>query len=121
MEQPEERKPFFSICEGDDAVSLDGAIEQPGKSIAQYRILGTLGVGGHGIVYLAEQEKPIKRQVAIKVVRPGLISNKKFLARFEVERQALATLNHPNIAQVFDAGTTPYGHPYCVMELVNTR
>lgn len=119
MGAPEERKPFFSVCEDSDAVSFDSVVEQPGKSIAQYKLLGTLGVGGHGIVYLAQQDKPIRRQVALKIIRAGLISNRKFLSRFEVERQALAALNHPNIAQVFDAGTAKNGRPYFVMEYID--
>ncbi len=118
MESPEERKPFFSICQESDAVSVESAVEEHGRLIGNYRLLGTLGVGGHGVVYLAQQEKPIRRQVALKVLRPGLASNRNFLARFEIERQALAVLNHPNIAQVFDAGTTKNGRPYFVMEYI---
>ncbi|MBN2270310.1 MAG: serine/threonine protein kinase [Sedimentisphaerales bacterium] len=119
MESPEERKPFFSICEDSDAVSVESAVEEHGRLIGNYRLLGTLGVGGHGIVYLAQQEKPIRRRVALKILRPGLASNRNFLARFEIERQALAVLNHPNIAQVFDAGITKNGRPYFVMEYID--
>ena len=119
MEPPEGRKPFFSICEDSDAVLAESVVEEHGQLIGNYRLLGTLGVGGHGVVYLAQQQQPIRRQVALKIVRPGLASNRKFLARFEVERQALAVLNHPNIARVFDAGTTKNGRPYFVMEYID--
>jgi len=76
-----------------------------------------LGEGGFGIVYLAEQNEPVQRQVALKVIKPGMDS-KQVLARFEAERQALALLNHPNIAHIFDAGMTPDGYSYFVMECV---
>jgi len=91
--------------------------EQPGTWIGRYKLLKVLGEGGMGIVYLAEQEQPIKRQVALKVVKPGMDSQ-RVIARFEAERQALALLHHPGIAQVYDAGTTEAGRPYFVMELV---
>ncbi len=81
--------------------------------IGPYRILKTLGEGGMGTVYLAEQREPIRRRVALKVIRRGAE-----VRRFEAERQALARMNHPNIAQVFDAGTTEDGEPYLVMEHV---
>ena len=76
-----------------------------------------IGEGGMGIVYVAEQEKPLRRKVALKVIKPGMDS-KAVTARFEAERQALAMMDHANIAKVFDAGTTDAGHPYFVMELV---
>jgi non-specific serine/threonine protein kinase/serine/threonine-protein kinase len=82
-----------------------------------YEIIRVLGEGGFGIVYLAEQRKPVKRQVALKVIKPGMDS-RQVVARFEVEKQALALLDHPNIAHVFDAGTTKGGQPYFVMEFV---
>ncbi len=88
-----------------------------GDSIGPYRILGILGQGGMGTVYRAEQIAPVKREVALKVVRFGMDSE-HFLARFQVERQALASLNHPNIAVVHDAGTTRHAMPYFVMELL---
>ncbi len=87
------------------------------NQIGSYKILNTLGEGGMGIVYLAEQTKPVKRNVALKVIKPGMDS-KSVIARFEAERQALAVMNHPNVAKVFDAGTTDHGRPYFVMELV---
>jgi len=73
--------------------------------------------GGYGIVYLAEQQRPVKRRVALKVIKPGM-DTKQVIARFEAERQALALLDHPNIAHVFNAGTTEAGRPYFAMEYV---
>jgi len=92
-------------------------VEKPGDWIGPYKLLRTLGEGAMGIVYLAEQQRPIKRQVAVKVVKPGMDS-KTVIARFEVEQQALALMDHPHIARVHDAGLTPSGRPYFVMELV---
>ena len=83
-----------------------------------YKILRALGEGGMGIVYLARQKHPIQRKVALKIVKPGMDS-KQVMARFEAERQALSLLDHPNIAQVYDAGTTKDGHPYFSMEYVD--
>jgi len=99
------------------AVTKDGILEQPGGQIGRYKLLNILGEGGMGIVYLAEQQQPIKRRVALKVIKPGMDS-KRVVARFEAERQALALLDHPNIAHVHDAGTTEAGRPYFVMEYV---
>ncbi len=92
-------------------------MEKPGDKIGRYKLLRVLGEGGMGMVYLAEQEGPIRRKVALKVIKPGMDS-KRVLARFETERQALALLDHPNIAKVYDAGTTKSGRPYFVMEHV---
>ena len=97
--------------------SLHILTERPGGQIGRYKLLSVLGEGGMGIVYLAEQKKPIRRQVALKVIKPGMDS-KRVIARFEAERQALALLDHPNIAQIHDAGTTEAGRPYFVMEYV---
>ncbi len=88
------------------------------KQIGPYRILDTLGEGGMAVVYLAEQTDPIKRQVAIKIIKLGM-DTKQVTARFESERQALAVLDHPNIAKVFDGGITDAGRPYFVMERVH--
>jgi serine/threonine protein kinase len=88
-----------------------------GGRIGGYKLLSVLGEGGFGMVYLAEQEHPIKRLAALKVIKPGM-DTKQVIARFETERQALAMLDHPNIAQVFDAGTTEAGRPYFAMEYV---
>lgn len=92
--------------------------EAPGYEIDSYRLVERLGEGGMGVVWKAEQLAPIRRMVALKVIKPGMDS-RQVLARFEAERQALALMNHPNIAKVFDAGTTPTGRPYFVMELVS--
>ena len=85
--------------------------------IGPYRLLSILGEGGMGVVYLAEQTRPVKRHVALKIVKPGMDS-KQVLARFEVEKQALALMEHPHVARVFDAGLAPSGRPFFVMELV---
>jgi serine/threonine protein kinase/tetratricopeptide (TPR) repeat protein/Tol biopolymer transport system component len=97
--------------------SLDIFAEKPGSQIGRYKLLSVLGEGGMGIVYLAEQQEPIKRRVALKVIKPGMDS-RRVIARFEAERQALALLDHPNIAHVYDADTTKFGRPYFVMEYV---
>ena len=91
--------------------------EDPGTRIGPYKLLQLIGEGGFGSVFMAEQEKPIRRHVALKVIKLGM-DTKQVIARFEVERQALAMMEHPNIARVFDAGTTESGRPYFVMELV---
>jgi len=88
------------------------------KQIGPYRILQTIGEGGFGTVYLAEQERPVRRRVALKIIKLGM-DTKQVVARFEAERQALAVMDHPNIARVFDAGAAETGRPYFVMELVH--
>jgi serine/threonine protein kinase len=80
----------------------------PGGQVGPYKLLSILGEGGCGIVYLAEQHRPIKRRVALKVIKPGM-DTQQVIARFEAEHQALALLDHPNIAHVFNAGTTEDG------------
>jgi serine/threonine protein kinase len=92
-------------------------LEEMPARIGRYRILERIGGGGMGEVYVAEQTEPIKRRVAIKVIKAGM-DTKQVVARFEAERQALAMMDHPNIARVFDAGATDTGRPYFVMELV---
>jgi serine/threonine protein kinase len=91
--------------------------EKVGDRIGRYKLLQQIGEGGCGVVFMAEQEEPVRRKVAIKVVKPGM-DTKTVIARFEAERQALALMDHPNIAHIFDAGTTESGRPYFVMELV---
>ncbi len=93
------------------------ALEGPGSTLGPYKLLQLIGEGGFGVVYMAQQTAPVRRRVAIKVVKPGMDS-KQVVGRFESERQALAMMDHPNIARVFDAGTTGAGRPYFVMELV---
>ena len=97
--------------------SLDSLTERPGGRIDKYKLLRILGEGGMGIVYLAQQEEPIQREVALKVIKPGMDS-KRVIARFEAEKQALALMQHPHIAGVYDAGLTLTGRPYFVMEYV---
>src|SRR5689334_20058373 len=89
----------------------------PGELVGPYRILGVLGEGGMGAVYLAEQKEPVRRRVALKVVK-NHTDSREVLSRFALERQALAVMNHDAIAKVFDAGTTDRGQPFFVMELV---
>ncbi len=91
--------------------------EKPGDKIGNYKILQLIGEGGCGSVFMAEQEQPVRRRVALKVIKLGM-DTKNVIARFEVERQALALMDHPNIAKVFDAGATETGRPFFVMELV---
>src|SRR5205807_490936 len=88
-----------------------------GTAIGPYKLLREIGEGGMGAVWLAEQTQPVQRQVALKLVKAGMDS-RQVIARFEAERQALALMDHPNIARVLDAGTTEGGRPYFVMELV---
>jgi eukaryotic-like serine/threonine-protein kinase len=91
--------------------------EKPGDRIGRYKLLEQIGEGGCGAVYMAEQEEPVRRRVALKVIKLGM-DTKQVIARFEAERQALAMMDHPNIAKVLDGGATETGRPYFVMELV---
>jgi serine/threonine protein kinase len=91
--------------------------EGPGTVIGPYRLLEQIGEGGFGVVFMAEQQEPIRRKVALKVLKPGM-DTKDVIARFEAERQALALMDHPNIAKVLDAGQTTSGRPFFVMDLV---
>jgi len=104
--------------QGAPTASLDALAESIGGWIGRYKLLQVLGEGGMGVVYLAEQNHPIRRQVALKVIKPGMDS-KRVLARFEAEQQALALMEHPHVARVYDAGLTPSGRPYFIMEYVN--
>jgi eukaryotic-like serine/threonine-protein kinase len=92
--------------------------EGAGVVVGPYKLLQLIGEGGMGSVYMAEQEKPVRRRVALKIIKPGMDSD-QVIARFEAERQALAMMDHQNIARVLDAGTTDTGRPYFVMELVH--
>ena len=123
--EPEQLRQLFSLGleeslskqKADRTASLDIFMEKPGSRIGRYKLLSILGEGGMGIVYLAQQQQPVKRPVAVKIIKPGMDS-RRVIARFETERQALALLDHPNIAHVYDAGTTETGRPYFVMEYV---
>ncbi|MBI3849790.1 MAG: serine/threonine protein kinase [Verrucomicrobia bacterium] len=142
MASPAERAAYLdSACAGDqslraqvesflaDQLKLGDFLEPPfvqtstddpetvGTRIGPYKVLQKIGEGGFGIVYMAEQDEPIRRKVALKVIKAGM-DTKQVIARFEAERQALAMMDHPNIARVFDAGETDTGRPYFVMELV---
>ena len=91
--------------------------ERPGTVIGPYKLLEPIGEGGFGVVFLADQTQPVRRQVALKVLKPGM-DTRQVVARFEAERQALALMDHPHIAKVLDGGTTAADRPYFVMELV---
>lgn len=105
--------PNESLADTEDALP-----EQTGKTIDNYKLLQKIGEGGFGVVYMADQVRPVKRKVALKVIKPGMDS-KAVVARFEAERQALAMMDHPHIAKVFDGGVSDEGRPYFVMELVH--
>ena len=100
-----------------NGVILSDGLEDEGKHIGPYKLLQKIGEGGCGVVYLAEQQAPVRRRVALKVIKLGM-DTKRVIARFEAERQALALMDHPHIARVLDAGATDKGRPYFVMELV---
>ncbi len=102
--------------EGDTA-TVETVAEHEGDLIGRYKLSRKIGEGGCGIVYLAEQQEPVRRQVALKIIKSGM-DTRSVIARFEAERQALALMDHPNIAKVLDAGATEAGRPYFVMELV---
>ncbi|HEY1686639.1 MAG TPA: serine/threonine-protein kinase [Tepidisphaeraceae bacterium] len=107
---------FLNSPTHDSSVSLGTSSEPLGTTIGRYKLLELIGEGGFGSVYMAEQESPVRRKVALKIIKLGM-DTKQVIARFEAERQALAMMEHPNIAKVFDAGTTETGRPYFVMEL----
>src|SRR5450759_5593788 len=99
-------------------VQADARLDEgPGTVIGRYKLLQQIGEGGMGVVYMAEQEEPVRRRVALKIIKLGM-DTKSVIARFEAERQALALMDHPNIAKVLDGGATDTGRPYFVMELV---
>ncbi len=102
---------------GDPTAHYAPVKERSGSQIGPYKLLQKIGEGGFGVVYMAEQERPVRRKVALKVIKPGMDSQ-EVISRFEAEEQALALMDHPNIARVFDAGATESGRPYFVMELV---
>ena len=96
------------------------SLERPGDKIGHYKLRETIGEGGCGVVYVAEQEEPIRRRVALKVIKLGM-DTKQVIARFEAERQALAMMDHPNIAKVLDAGTMENGRPYFWLKPGSTK
>jgi eukaryotic-like serine/threonine-protein kinase len=111
-----EIRELFPVVKMMERCTGSGAVPAPPGQAGQYRLLRQIGEGGMGLVYEAEQARP-RRRVALKLIKPGM-DTKQIIARFEAERQALALMNHPNIARVFDAGATPDGRPYFVMEYV---
>ncbi len=102
----------------DASIGILQSQEPPPTQLGPYRVIKEIGEGGMSVVYEAEQSEPVRRHVALKVIRPGM-DTREVIARFESERQALAVMDHPNIAQIFDAGTSDKGRPYFVMELVH--
>ena len=106
-------KPVFELAQ----TTGEREIDSTGKVIGPYKLLQIIGEGGMGTVYMAQQSKPVERRVVLKIIKAGM-DTKQVIGRFEAERQALAIMDHPNIAKVLDAGTTHSGHPYFVMELV---
>ena len=100
-----------------DSDSASSRAEQAGETIGRYRLLQEIGQGGFGVVWMAQQVEPVTRRVALKIIKAGM-DTREVIARFEAERQALAMMDHPNIARVFDAGATDRGRPFFVMELV---
>ncbi|MGD8501436.1 MAG: bifunctional serine/threonine-protein kinase/formylglycine-generating enzyme family protein, partial [Phycisphaerales bacterium] len=119
LQAHDDKGDFLAALIEDSGVSLDeqDLKEKPGTVIGRYKLLEQIGEGGFGVVYMAEQTKPINRRVALKIIKLGM-DTKAVIARFEAERQVLAMMDHPNIAKVFDAGATDTGRPYFVMELV---
>src|SRR5437660_1648167 len=95
----------------------DSVAEAAGSQIGPYKLLEQIGEGGFGVVFMAEQREPIRRTVALKIIKPGM-DTRQVIARFEAERQALALMDHPHIARILDGGQTDSGRPYFVMELV---
>ena len=102
---------------GSTVLQEPAILEGPGTVIGPYKLLQQIGEGGMGAVFMAEQTEPLQRTVALKIIKPGM-DTRQVISRFEAERQALAMMDHPNIARVLDAGATETGRPYFVMDLV---
>jgi hypothetical protein len=117
--QAHEQMGSFHEQDAGGATTADFApiAEGPGTTIGRYKLLQKIGEGGFGVVFMAEQREPVVRKVALKIIKPGM-DTREVIARFEAERQALALMDHPNIARVLDAGSTDSGRPFFVMELV---
>ncbi len=120
LTEHEKEQSFFldDPLPGVDVATHQPARELLGTMIGPYKLLQEIGQGGMGVVYMAEQAEPVRRKVALKIIKPGMDS-RQVIARFEAEKQALAMMDHVNIARVLDAGTTEQGRPYFVMELVH--
>ena len=101
---------FLGGAEQQEATRDQPIVERPGTTIGPYKLLEQIGEGGFGLVFMAEQQQPVRRMVAIKILKPGM-DTRQVIARFEAERQALALMDHPNIARVLDAGETGSGRP----------
>ena len=114
MVEPARSELAFETVDCTEASPPTSVAEQAGQYIGHYKLLQSIGEGGFGTVWMAEQREPVKRRVAVKIIKLGM-DTKQVIARFEAERQALAMMDHPNIAKVFEAGTTPAGRPYFVM------
>ena len=112
-------QPTMDSADSNLAPTLDTVeiAECAGSEVDRYKLLEKIGEGGFGVVYMAQQSEPIRRRVALKIIKLGM-DTKQVVARFEAERQALAVMDHPNIARVIDGGSTETGRPYFVMELV---
>ncbi len=117
LEVHEAERVFLRSADPGPTVERAPVSEGPGTQIGRYKLLQKIGEGGFGVVYMAEQQRPIQRKVALKIIKPGM-DTQSVIARFEAERQALALMDHPNISRVFDGGATDSGRPYFVMELV---
>ncbi len=110
-------KPVIPDVSSEPTAAFRPISEGPGSVVGPYRLMEQVGEGGFGLVFVAEQQRPVRRKVALKIIKPGM-DTREVIARFEAERQALALMDHPNIAKVLDAGTTDSGRPFFVMELI---
>ncbi len=108
---------FAAVAPASHSIPHDGVDQRPGAVVGPYKLIEQIGEGGMGTVWMAQQTEPVRRLVALKLIKAGMDS-RQVIARFEAERQALALMDHPNIARVLDAGTTSAGRPYFVMDLV---
>lgn len=117
LQAHEQAAGFMEEPPADVVAGIDPVGEKPGDHVGRYKLLQQIGEGGCGVVFMAEQEEPVRRKVALKIIKPGM-DTRSVIARFEAERQALALMDHPNIAKVFDAGATKSGRPFFVMELI---
>ncbi len=115
----DQQRGFLATAASGMAPTLDVApiAEEPGTKIGRYKLVHEIGHGGMGVVYMAVQKEPVKRKVALKIIKPGM-DTREVVTRFEAERQALALMDHQSIAKVLDGGSTESGRPYFVMELV---